>query len=194
MHLASRTSSPKDGAILSAARPCSSFEVVASKVIYRLFGLILHVCGNGQWWAHRIVAPIPRFPKSRCVCNYTQSGWDSLTSHKSKPCGNNSEVLGIEWAVPGLYTGCPTWASQSSTNLAIAHWTKWLWLPRKWSPPAFRSGTNESPTWPGEPPRHHDFDDIPDYRMSWKPYKAVYGGKWCPTITWWRWTIIIWAV
>jgi len=37
-----------------------------------------------------------------CVRNYTQSGWDRPQSHVSKPCGNNSEDLGVQWAVASL--------------------------------------------------------------------------------------------
>jgi hypothetical protein len=49
--------------------------------------------GNDE---HRNAAQIPRFAKSLCVCNYTQSGWDRPKSHNSKACSNNSDVLGIK--------------------------------------------------------------------------------------------------
>jgi hypothetical protein len=67
--------------------------VVALKAACRWFGYILPVCGNGQWWAHRHVAQIPRFAKSHWVCNYTQSVWDRHTSPSSTPCSNNWEVI-----------------------------------------------------------------------------------------------------
>jgi len=63
------------------------------------FGYILQVCRNGQLWVRRNAAQIPRSTKSVCVCNYTQRGLDTAQSHSSKPCGNNSEVPGIVWAV-----------------------------------------------------------------------------------------------
>jgi hypothetical protein len=31
-----------------------------------------------------------------CVRNYTQSGKDRPQSHSSKPCGDKSEVLGVD--------------------------------------------------------------------------------------------------
>jgi len=46
--------------------------------------------------------------KSLCVRNYTPSGWDRPRSHSSKPWGNTAEVLGIEWAAPGICKGCLT--------------------------------------------------------------------------------------
>jgi len=125
--LASYTYSSKGDAILSSARPSSSFEVVAHQVFCWSFEYFLHVCGNGQQWGHRNASQIPTFIKSLCVCNYTQSGWDRAQSHSSKPCGNNLEVLGIEWAAPGIYTGCPTGAKQSSTHMAMEHRTQCLW-------------------------------------------------------------------
>ena len=66
--------------------------------------------------------PDPK-PQSGTVANtnYTQSGWDRAKSHSNKPCGNNSEVLGIEWAAAGICTGCRTGAKQSSTHMAIEH-------------------------------------------------------------------------
>jgi len=117
----------KDSVMLSTARPSSSFEVVAHKVFCRSFGCFLLVCRTGQWWAHRNAAQIQRFAKSHCVHIYTQSRWDRPKSHHSKPWGNNSDVLGIEWAAAGMCTGCPIGAKQSSTHLAIEHWKKWLW-------------------------------------------------------------------
>ena len=105
----------------------SSFEVVAQKRFCRSLGYFLHVCRDEQWWAHRNAAQIPRFAKSLCVHNFTQSGWDRPQSHRSKLCDNNSEVLGIEWAAPGICMDCPTGAKQSYTHLVIKHWTKWLW-------------------------------------------------------------------
>jgi len=125
--LASCTSPSNAGAILSSARPRASFEVGAHKVFCGPFRYILHVCSNGHQWAHRNAAQTPTFAKSLCVCNYTQSGWDSPQSHSSKPCGDNSEVLGIEWAAAGNCTGRPNGAKQSSTKMAIVHRTQWLW-------------------------------------------------------------------
>jgi hypothetical protein len=120
-HLASCTPSSKGGFILSTARPSSSFEVVAYNAFGGSSGLFLHICWNGQRWAHRNAAQIPRFAKCLNVCNYNQSGWDVPKSHSSKPCGNISEVLGIEWAAPGHCRGCPTVAKQSPTYMAIGH-------------------------------------------------------------------------
>jgi len=142
---ASSTSSSKGSAISSSPRPISSSEVVAHKVLCGSFRYILHVCGNGQRCAHTNAAQIPRFAKSLCVRNYTQSGQNRPKSHISKPCGNNSEGLGIEWGAPGICTSCPTGAQLSSTHMAIEHWTQWLWQQSEWSPPALGSSTNESP-------------------------------------------------
>jgi len=36
------------------------------------------------------------FAKSLCIRNYTQSRQARPKSHSSKPCGNNSEVLGVD--------------------------------------------------------------------------------------------------
>jgi len=156
--------------------------------------LVMHVCGNGQQWAHRNAAQFPRFAKSLCVCNYSQSGRDRSQSDSSKPCGNNSEVLGIEWAAPGICTGCPSGAKQSSTPMAIEPWTQWLWKQSEWSPPALWSGSNESPAWSDEPTQHHDEYDIPDSGVSVGPYNAAYGACRLHAIRWWGWTIIIRAV
>jgi hypothetical protein len=159
-------------AILSSAGPSSSFEVVAHIVSCGLVGYSPDLFGNGQWWANRNGAQIPRFAKSLCVCNYAQCGWDRPQSHSSKPCGNNSENLCMEWVVPGLCTGCLTRATQSPTHLAIEHWTRWLWLQSEWSPPALWSGTNESLAWLDEPSEHHSFDDIPHSGVLGTTYEA----------------------
>jgi len=160
--LASFTSSWNGPAIFSSGRPCLSFEVVAHKTFHGSFGYFLHESGNGQRWALRNTAQIRKFAKSLCVCNYTQSGWDRLQSHSTKPCSDSSEVLGIEWFARGICMGCPTGATLRSTHMAIEHWTQWLWYQSDWSPPGLWSGSIISPGWSDEPTKHHDKDDIPD--------------------------------
>jgi len=127
MLLALCTFFSKGGAILSYARRSSSIEVVAHKAFCRQLGYILYVSGNGQQWVNRYAAQIPRFAKSLCVGNYTQSGWNRPQCHSSKPCGYNSEVLSIEWAAAGIYAGCPTGAKHRFTHMATEHWTHKLW-------------------------------------------------------------------
>jgi len=108
MHLTFCTFSSTCGANMPYSRPSSSYVVVARKVVCRSLGYFPRVRGNGQRWAHRNAAHSRRFSKSLCVRNSSQSGWGRPKSHCSKPGGSNLEVQGIEWAAPGLCTGCPT--------------------------------------------------------------------------------------
>jgi hypothetical protein len=159
------------------------------------FGYFLPVCRNGQQWVHRNAAQILTFAKFLCDCNYTQSGWVRPETHSSKPCDNDSEVLGIKWAVPGICTGCPTGAKQSATHMAIEHLTQWLWSQSEWSPPALWSGTNESPAWRYEPSEHDNFDDIPTSGVSEGPYVAAYGvWRYGAVRWWWGWRLIMMAM
>lgn len=91
------------------------------------FFIFLHHNSNVQRCAHRNAAQISRFTKSLCFRNYLQRGWDRCQLHSSEPCSINSDDLHIKWEVPGICTGCPTWAKMSSQQMAIEHWTQQLW-------------------------------------------------------------------
>jgi len=91
-----------------------------------ILGYWRHVFRNGQQWPPRNAAEIPRFAQCLCVCNYTKSGFDRPQSQRCKPCSNNSEVLGIEWAVAEIWTSYPTGAKLCSTHMAVEYWTQWL--------------------------------------------------------------------
>ena len=121
-----RCTSTKGGAILSSFWPSLSFEAVANRVFCGSCGYITHICRNGQWWTHRNAAQILGFTKSLCICNYTQSRRDWPKSYSSKPCSNNSEVLGIEWAVAGIWTSCLARANPSSTPMITEYRSRWL--------------------------------------------------------------------
>jgi len=139
-------------------------------------------------------AQIPRFGKSLCGSNNTQSGWDRPESHSSKSYSNNWEVLGIQWAEAVLCMDCPTWAKQSPTHIAITHWTQWLWSQSEWSPLAHWSGPNENPQWRDEPTKHHDVDDIPVQTLSGGPYDAGFRAWRRRAVRWRGQTIMIRAV
>jgi len=126
MHLAQCTSCSTGGSILSTARPNSTFQVVAKKMVSRSVGYFLHVCGNGQRLVQRNATQIPRITKSLCIHNYTKSAWEKPESHSSKPCCNDSEVWGIEWAAPGICTGCPTGENR------VPHIVPHTWLLNTW--------------------------------------------------------------
>jgi len=121
------SSSTKGGAILSSYWPSSSFEVVANQVFCGSCGYIPHVCRNRQWSMHRNAAQIPGFTKSLCIRNHSHSGRDRLKSYSTKPCSNNSEVLGIEWAVAGICISYPTRGKQSTRYMVTKYGTWWLW-------------------------------------------------------------------
>jgi hypothetical protein len=165
-----------------------------SQSVFRIIGYFLHVCQNGQRWAHRNAAQMLGFTKSLCLCNYTQSRRDRPQSHSSKPCSDNAEVQGIEWTAAGICTSCPTGAKQSSTQMAIELRTQWLWYQSKWSSPPLWSGSNERSSLSDELTQHHDDDDILNSRRSAGLYKTAYREWRLRVVTWWGWMIIIRAV
>jgi len=121
------TSSPNGGANSSASCPIPSFEAVANQVFCGWCGYIPHVCRNGLWWMHPNAAQIAAFMQSLCNCNDTNSGWDRSKSYSCIPCSNNSEVLGIEWALTGICTSCPARATQITPHMVTEYGSRWLW-------------------------------------------------------------------
>jgi len=117
----------KSGAIVSSSWPSSSFEVVVNKVFCGSCGHIPPVSRDGQWWTDRNGAHFPGFIQFLCICNGTQSGQYRPKSYCSKPCGNNSKVVGIQWAVAGICTSCSVRAKQSTTHMVIEYRSWWLW-------------------------------------------------------------------
>jgi len=97
------TSSTICHAILSTARPSLPFEVVANHVFCGSCGYIPHVCCNQQYWTPRKATQIPGFKKPLCIRHYTHSRWDRPKSFRCTLYSSNYEVLGIEWAVAGIY-------------------------------------------------------------------------------------------
>ena len=121
------TSSTTWGAILSSSWPSSSFEVVIHKVFWGSCGYIPPVCRNGQWWTVRNTGQIAGLMQSLCICNDPESGQDQPICYCSKPCSNNSEVLGIELAVAGICMSFPVWAKQITTHMVTEKRFWWLW-------------------------------------------------------------------
>jgi len=162
--------------------------VVANHVFCRSCGYIPCVCRHEQWWMHRYVAQIPGFTKSLCIHNHTQSGWDRPKSYSSKPCGNNSEVIGIDWAAVGICQSCPARSKQSTAHMVPEYWSWWIWYPRKWSLPTLWSGTEESASWLDESTDHHYTDDFADSAVLWGLYNVA-DREWRLVAVWW--TIIL---
>jgi len=75
-----------------------------------------------QQWAmmnRQKFSSIPGFMQSLCIVNNMQNGLDRLKSYCSKRCGNNSEVLGVEWAAAGISISCPVRASSVPHTLLL---------------------------------------------------------------------------
>ena len=161
---------------------------MAYQVFCRSCGFIQQVCRTGQWWKHRKAAQIPGFTKSVCICNYTQCGWDRLKSYNSKLCGNNTEVLHIEWAAGGICMSCPAKANPSTTNMVTQYGSWRLLSPYTWCPSTLCSGPSDNPAQLDQSTKHHDVNDILDSGDSWGPYQEA-NREWAPIAV--RWTIII---
>jgi len=118
--------SPKGGAHDCCSWPGSPTEAVAEQYFCRSCAYIPHVCGKGHWWMHWYATQIPGFTESLSICHYTHSGQSKPTSHNSKISVNNTDVLGSEYAVPGIGTSCPAKSKPSSTYLDTEYRFWWL--------------------------------------------------------------------
>ena len=122
------------------------------------------------------------------IRNYTPSGQDRPKCCSSWQFSNNSDIMGIEWAVAGICMKCLAGAKQCTTCMVAEYGSSWLWQPREWSPPTLGSGANVSPAWLGELTKHHDDDDLPDSGVLWGPF-IVADREWTHITV--CWTIIL---